>query len=298
VGGKRSVPADDGVLSTAVRANDQTSSLQLQLLGGFQLTSGGRAFPLPAGARRLLAFLAINDQPALRDFVSETLWVDSSEAHCRASLRSAVWRIRQSGLPLLEISVSHIGLHPELPVDHRWARQLVRTILADKVGISASDLDWRPLVKDVLPDSYEDWVVVEREQFRQLRLHALERLCEVFTQQHCFAQAVAVGLAAVSSEPLRESAQRALIHAHLDEGNFTEAISQYRSYCTILERELGLQPSSQMEELVSRLWPRRSASLGPNSEPAQEAGGSGRDSVGGRVDVPGVVQSSTPYAHV
>src|SRR6266571_3495035 len=51
---------------------------------------------------------------------------------------------------------------------------------------------------DLLPYWYEDWVLVERERFRQLRLHALEALCEQLTALGRFDHAVEAGIAAVA----------------------------------------------------------------------------------------------------
>ena len=49
-----------------------------------------------------------------------------------------------------------------------------------------------------------------------------------------FALAIIAGLASVSSDPTRESAHRALMRAHLLEGNPSEAIRQYHAICTWL----------------------------------------------------------------
>jgi DNA-binding SARP family transcriptional activator len=48
-------------------------------------------------------------------------------------------------------------------------------------------------------------VVTEREHFRQLRLHALEKLCERLTDEGRFRQAVKAGLAAVSGKRSRRA---------------------------------------------------------------------------------------------
>ena len=40
--------------------------------------------------------------------------------------------------------------------------------------------------------------------------------------------------------------------AHLAEGNVSEVVRTHRRYCTLLERELGIAPSLQMYELLSR----------------------------------------------
>jgi DNA-binding SARP family transcriptional activator len=46
----------------------------------------------------------------------------------------------------------------------------------------------------------------------------------------------------VSAEPLRESAQRVLIDAHLAEGNWIEGRRAYESYRELLRRELDAEP--------------------------------------------------------
>ena len=115
-----------------------------------------------------------------------------------------------------------------------------------------ADEDVRLVVEsgELLPDWYDDWVMIERERLRQLRLHALEIVCRRLAAMRLFGPAVDAGLAAVLDEPLRESAQRALIEAHLAEGNRSEAIRQYNSYRERLYTELRLEPSPGLRRLA------------------------------------------------
>jgi DNA-binding SARP family transcriptional activator len=106
------------------------------------------------------------------------------------------------------------------------------------------------LAGDLLPDWYEDWVVLERERIRQLRLHALETLGQRLIDQGRPAQAIEVGLAAVAADPLRESAHRVVISAHLAEGNHSEALRQYRAFERLLDEHLGIGPSERMLDLI------------------------------------------------
>jgi DNA-binding SARP family transcriptional activator len=96
-------------------------------------------------------------------------------------------------------------------------------------------------------------VLLERERFRQLRLHALERLCDRLTAQGRFAEATEAGLAAVAGEPLRESAHRALIRAYLAEGNPGEAVGQYERLRALLRDELGVSPSPLVDRMLADL---------------------------------------------
>ena len=68
-----------------------------------------------------------------------------------------------------------------------------------------------------------------------------------------FGQAVQAGLMAVSGEPLRESAQRTLIAAHLAEGNASAAVKQYEAFRELLFDELRLEPSPVMQALVQEV---------------------------------------------
>jgi DNA-binding SARP family transcriptional activator len=51
---------------------------------------------------------------------------------------------------------------------------------------------------------------------------------------------------------LRESAQTALIRAHLAEGNLVEARRQYVSYAELIQSELGVSPSDELRGLLPR----------------------------------------------
>jgi DNA-binding SARP family transcriptional activator len=93
-------------------------------------------------------------------------------------------------------------------------------------------------------------VLAERERFHHLRLHALEALCDRLTAAGRYGEAVDAGLAAVRAEPLRESAHRALIKAHLAEGNHGEASRQYSSYRQLTLAEFGIEPSAHLRELL------------------------------------------------
>ena len=106
----------------------------------------------------------------------------------------------------------------------------------------------------MLPDWYEDWVAFERERFRQLRAHALESLCDRLTAAGRFGEAIEAGLAAARIEPLRESAQRAIIRVAPRRGERGEALDQYRRFCKLLRNELGLRlrRSSKRSSQVSR----------------------------------------------
>jgi DNA-binding SARP family transcriptional activator len=225
------------------------------VLPDFDLRCGDRRIATLPTAQRLIAYLALNDRRKLRRaFVSGVLWDNVPQQRANASLRSAVWRApTYHGRPVVEASTSHVWLHADVVVDLDRSRELARLLLdGHTVDPSRVDLtkDVAALSDDVLVGWYDDWAVVERDRFRLLRLQSLEQLGDLLLCDGCPRLAARVAAAVVAAEPLRESAQRLLVRAHLDEGNLAEALRQYASYADLLRRELGLRPSPAMERLI------------------------------------------------
>jgi DNA-binding SARP family transcriptional activator len=63
-------------------------------------------------------------------------------------------------------------------------------------------------------------------------------------------------LCAVHLEPLRESGQKALLLAHLAEGNQVEARRALDAYARLLRDELGLRTSTELTALLRPPRPR------------------------------------------
>lgn len=205
---------------------------------------------LPLAMQRLIAFLGFKQQALQRTYVAEALWTDLTQEHAAASLRSVLWRMNRSGLRVVQSSWTHLSLAPEISVDvHEMTARAFRLIDPDEAW-EPTGRDLELLTGELLPGWDEDWVITERDRLHQLRLHGLEALCDRLTTAGRFGQAVQAGMAAVSAEPLRESAWRALIQATLAEGNVGEAMKHYRTCREIILREFGIEPSDRIRQLV------------------------------------------------
>ena len=227
--------------------------IHLGLLNGFELTSGRGSVKLSLGSERLLAFLALGARPMMRNFIAFTLWPDKDEERALGNLRSAVWRLRRVGLGLIESSGQRMRIGRDVAVDLHRAVLVARRVLDGTPIRDARRVQELLTTGDLLTDWYDPWVSPERERLRQLRLHALESLSAGLLECGDLTGALEAGLAAVSAEPLRESAHRALVAAHLAEGNPAEALRQYESYRYLAATELGILPSAQLEELIQPL---------------------------------------------
>jgi DNA-binding SARP family transcriptional activator len=223
----------------------------VHLLGALYVTRENRHIDVPEGSKRLLAFLALRGGRVERRHVAGTLWPSVDDDRAAGNFRSALWRLRCAGIDVLEADKRSIGLRPDVAVDvHEiadWAGRLVANRpLPGDVSLSRSFID----ALDLLPGCYDDWAVIERERMRQRMLHALEAMSRVMVATGRYGEAVDTAMTAISVDPLRESAQRVLLEAHLAERNLSEARRDFLNYRSLVRRELGVEPSAELADLV------------------------------------------------
>jgi DNA-binding SARP family transcriptional activator len=243
------------VTDSAPAPSSTAARLTVSLQRHFEVTTDGVAVEVPHSSQRLVAFLAVNDGPLARDVVAAQLWTEVTGDRARAALRTALWRLGASAARGLVVAVDgRLALPPHVDVDFRAAARLAWAILHGRDRAAAvEDVAELRVAGDLLPDWYDDWVIVERERFRQLRIDALEALCVGLSDAGEYAAATEAGLAALAAEPLREQSHRVLIAAHLAAGNPGEALRQYRILRELLQRELGIAPSPATRRLLAPL---------------------------------------------
>lgn len=237
--------------------HETAPEVRLNLLRGFQARVGQRPITLVWSVQRLVAFLALKDRPLTRAYVAGTLWPETTAIRASANLRSSLWRAHRSCSFFIAASSQQLALTVGVVVDVQAAVACAQRLLDRSAPSNDKDLGApvrADLSADLLPDWYDDdWVVAEREQFHQLRLHALEAMCDRLTAAGRYGEAVDAGVAAVRAEPLRESAHQVLVKAHLAEGNRLEAVRQYERCRRLLLDELGVEPSAALQTLLPTL---------------------------------------------
>lgn len=236
-------------------ADPADTQLRIELLDGFRVLRGQQIIRLGLGCQRVLALLELAGHALQREFVAFTLWPDKTEERAQGNLRSVLWRIRRTGLGLVETDGKSLSIGREVSSDRDVIEAVARRLLEGQ-----RPTDGRVVLRvlttgDLLPDWYDEWVEAPRESLRQTRLHALEALSSQLRELGDLTASVEAGLAAVAAEPRRESAHREVVLTHLAEGNPAEALRQYERYRFLAHTELGILPSEQMERLVEPLRP-------------------------------------------
>ncbi len=221
---------------------------------GFSLRPCTSVAPVavPLAVQRLLAFVALHRRPQHRSIVAGTLWIDSTEERAAASLRSTLWRLRQLDDSLVTTRGNYLVLGDAVRVDVddivEQAHRLANMEGLDAELESAAVLGF---VDELLPEWSDDWILIERERLRQIGLHGLETLSARLSLAGRHGTAVEAALLAVACEPLRETAQRALIVAHLAEGNVIEASRAFDAYTKLLDEALGITPGPDVIAMMA-----------------------------------------------
>jgi DNA-binding SARP family transcriptional activator len=221
----------------------------LRLLGGFELASGGQPVELLPAGQRLVAFVALQPRPLLRCFVAGKLWPETSERCAQHSLRTELNRLRwRCPEEVVEATRTHLSLSGGVAVDVHAQSAAVEDLEVGSPRNGDRDMVGH-LAGELLPGWYEEWVVIERERLRNRRLHALEKLSAWLSRKGEHAAAIDAALAALAADPLRETAHRALIDAHLREGNRAEAESHWRLYRRLIRTRFREEPTFSWQDV-------------------------------------------------
>lgn len=251
--------------------------------------SGSRA------ARALLAFLLLHrDYPQSRDRIAGFLWPDMDENRSRRSLTQALWRIRKLLPENLEADAQHIRISdsPSITVDVEVFESLAGSYSpSEPPSHEERETNIQSLYQavelyrgELLEGFYDDWVLVERERFRELYLRSLEHLVAFEKCEGNYDRALGYALKVTQSDPYREAVHREVMRLYYALNRPEAALSQYETCCKILEDEFSLEADQQTRALAQEIairvpsvqtpfLPKAVSSIDPwsldNSQPAQ-----------------------------
>lgn len=250
-----------------------SSNLQIKLLGEFCLTADGLSITGVNSERlqALLAFILLHrDAPQLRQQIAVYLWPDATDADAKANLRRRLHELKQL-----------------LPQIDRWLRVETKTIQwvqnehywldvaefetaiatspsSPPAQIQALEQAAKRYQGDLLPSCYDDWIVPYREQLRQQAIAGLDRLVTLLTTQGNAPAAIRYAQQLQRLDPLYEPAYCHLMRLHAQEGDRASALRVYHQCMTLLQAELGVNPSPTTRKLYEELLMLEDAPTPPN----------------------------------
>jgi predicted ATPase/DNA-binding SARP family transcriptional activator len=248
-------------------------TLHIQLLGEFRLSCGDAPVSAITSPRlqALLAYLLLHRQaPQPRQHLAFLLWPDTSEAQARTNLRQLLHALKQA-LPQADhfvhadaqtlqwrsdapfrldvaefeqaLSTAHAAQQQDT-AEQQGASHALQVALEQAIALYGGDL---------LPSCYDDWIVPERERLRQALTGALERVLLLLERAGQPRAAIPYAERLLRHDPLHEEAYRELMRLHAECGDRAGIRRVYQTCATVLERELGVEPSAATREAYEQL---------------------------------------------
>ena len=218
----------------------------------------GNELTISEGGWALIAALAVDERAVSRDTLCDRLWPDMPLESARNALKMCVRRTRQQlGDPDTILSVkSTYALGACVDVDVRALPALRATVLRGttvtaEVGAAESFFE---RLKRGRGDAFSPWEwFADTERMLQAATRELgEFLARGALRDADIARALRIAEFLVGADPLDEAARGVKIEAHLATENRGAAILEFQHYRKLLSDELGVEPSAQLKELLSR----------------------------------------------
>lgn len=226
--------------------------LEVRLLGGFEVRTGGKTISLPSRpAQSLFAYLVFHAGTAFRrEMLAGQLWPDTMEATARDYLRHALWRIRRA---LQEASVSAYLKADDLAISFDpsrayWLDAAALTALSAKSSAREITQAIDAYAGELLPGFYDEWVLLERERLRSVYEQEAARLLDILQEKSQWPDVLHYAEKWIALGQRPEAAFRALMSAYVAQGDIAKAAAAYRR-CVKSLAELGVEPSEQTRRL-------------------------------------------------
>jgi tetratricopeptide (TPR) repeat protein len=126
----------------------------------------------------------------------------------------------------------------------------------------------------VQSESFEEWLLAERERLRELALEALAKLLAHQRQSGQHETAVHTALRLLALDSLQEPVHRTLMRLYACLGRRGTALRQYQTCVDALQKELGLEPEARTRRLY-RLILRRAAARDADRSPVVDGAAGG-----------------------
>ena len=250
--------------------------LRIHLFGGFLLERGESSLPPIASraGRSLFAYLVMNrDRPLQRDYVAGTFWPELPDGRARRRLSHTIWQIQDvvntGTVSHLDVTSDTLAFDTSIPY---WldVEEFNRNVAASGAGDRSEFRDaarLRASVElyrgDFLAGYFDEWVLVEQDDYRRRYLTALRRLVEATKAEGAYEEALSFARRLTHHDPLSEEAHQEVMRLSFLMGRVNDAIEQFERCRSVLEEELGAEPSAPTVAIYEKILRQRRAGIRP-----------------------------------
>jgi DNA-binding SARP family transcriptional activator/Tfp pilus assembly protein PilF len=224
-------------------------SWQLNVLGEASLVNSEKVLRPERKTIGVLTYLAL-EGPTSRSKLAGLLWSDSEEATARNNLSQVLRRLKKAtdtvfvtGDDILSLS----GLETDAAKLKVLSFEGSYGDLLDLKGELLAPHDY-----DDCPD-FADWLFAERERMSDLRKNALLGEIGRLEKDSNYQEAIQFAQALIEVDTLSEDSHRHTMRLHFLAGDRAAALKAYERCETILEKELGVEPTRETQQLAKEI---------------------------------------------
>lgn len=241
---------------------------RIELFGRLQVTENAHVLHV-AGSRAmsLLVYLVLHPHRLhTREILAEMLSPDAPAERVRRNFSDALYRLRSAlGADWLDVAGETIALRggPDLWVD-AWEFER----LAARDDLAALEAAAALYKGDLVPEIYDDWILLPRLALQEKYLSVLETLTTRHEAQNDLPRALSYARQLIVTDPLRESAHQAYLRLLGRLNRRAEALAHYEYVRQLFQAEFGVEPLAETQALAEAI--RREVVSAPATPPVVE----------------------------
>ncbi|MCS6825977.1 MAG: AAA family ATPase, partial [Caldilinea sp.] len=241
---------------------------RIELFGSLRVSEDERVLNVTGSrAASLLAYLVLHPQARhTREGLAEMLLPGAPAERVRRNFSDALYRLRSAlGAGWLDVEGETIALRggPDLWVDvWEFERLAARD---DPAALEAAAALYKG---DLVPELYDDWILLSRLSLQETYLSVLETLTTRYEAQNDLAHALPYARQLIAADPLRESAHQVYLRLLGRLKRRAQALAHYEYVRQLFQAELGIEPLAETQALAEAI--RREAVSAPATPPIVE----------------------------
>jgi len=225
---------------------------KIYLFGGLKITKDGQPVsPPPYRTYGLLVFLLLrNELPVRRERLGGLIYGDLPPGKIRGRINDHVWQIKKhlSGFPLTT-TIDTIDLEKQfIWVD---VKEFHKEINNREAPLNEKFIELYQ--GELLPELYDDWVLVERERWHSHYLRALRTLIDNLPGAENFEKAILIMERLLRDEPYDEPVVRRLMQTYIKLGRRGAALAAYERFQLLSTEQFGLEPDARTKQIYKAI---------------------------------------------
>lgn len=264
----------DSITDKPLLSGNSLAPLQAVTFGPFQTcVQGSKNNPInwrTNKTRDLFAYLIHEQEPVSREKILHDLWPDLDTGAATVIFHTTMYNLRRnlSNVGCKNL-VHYSGKRYQLQAgkvlsDHRQFQELVAAGFHPETAPEKIAELLEKAVALYQGDYLENidylWAVPYRENLKQSYIDARLRLARYYQSRHDYPRMITHLQVVETYDPFVEEAHALLLTAYAGQRNTAAIEKHYKKVVSVFKRELGLPPSSSLQELYLKLMPLKTGS--------------------------------------